>query len=560
MTGLAGREEQCPMVIQNPEPSPTPRGERVTELFVHQQRKVTCGKSRTSCGPTDLHTLRHLLGIDAQSCTKNIGLELAMGSVCCVSVTATGTAQQQQGPAGRGESGLWACTPLELQVPLALTLIPETGPGPFSGTEWVTQTPRLTEEQQGCKENLEPSSHQAPQPSDSYLEVTCLTVMASMLSCWPRCGGSKRRSPRKESTWMRLRRWIPPSRGLKKLRRNCPTGMGSTGLVCPDPVPMEPEERGSPGQVSFDLIPIYTETPATGQHNSGPRTSSGRQADRSEAEVCREQAEEADPPYTLSEPPEQAWLESCSSYFVAYFPDPSRINNLCPQEGILGRSMSDVVDTSLEVDLQVDPPAEALDQAEDIEPTETEAKHEEDWAGGSDPDKAEGLPVEPTEAPAADPRPAVIAEEEAGPENPWAPAAGQGSLVAPQQGSAPVLPLGPAPAPPLPFPPITKESLLAYVFALVFWIYQCELQGEEEKPIAVGQKAKEGAEKGLDSMPAARHNAGALAAAGMSGAGNGLHALPAFPAPAPLPAGGRHLASWREPLPALKMAVTGGRD
>ncbi|XP_063109960.1 skin secretory protein xP2-like [Cavia porcellus] len=170
------------------------------------------------------------------------------------------------------------------------------------------------------------------------------------------------------------------------------------------------------------------------------------------------------------EPLEQDSLDSCPIHGCPFLETP-RGDIFTPHALMLGRSMSDVLDTSLEVDLQEDPPAEALDQGKHTVPTKAEAMHEEDWVGGPDPAQAEVPPAEPTPAPPAAPSPALIPQEEPAPGSPSAPGAGQGLLVAPQQSSAPELPRGPAPAPPLPFPCITVAHVLVYAFALTFWLY-----------------------------------------------------------------------------------------
>ncbi|KAM6181749.1 uncharacterized protein O8D03_000178 [Erethizon dorsatum] len=86
------------------------------------------------------------------------------------------------------------------------------------------------------------------------------------------------------------------------------------------------------------------------------------------------------------------------------------------------------------------------------------------WWEGPAPAQAEVPPAEPAPAPTAAPSPALAPQPEPVPGSPSAPAAGPVLLVAPQQGSSPELPLGPAPALPLHY----CHPCFGIYFALIF--------------------------------------------------------------------------------------------
>ncbi|XP_005377980.1 PREDICTED: translation initiation factor IF-2-like [Chinchilla lanigera] len=289
-----------------------------------------------------------------------------------------------------------------------------------------------------------------------------------MLCCFPRPQGGRRRTPRRESTWARVRRWIARPRLFGPRGRNRPTAVGSTARVSPDPATTGSEIRGSPQRVSLGLDRSHLEPPSPGQVHLGSVGTIGNQAAESPAEVCTERTElaGADTQRTLTELPEQASLDS-GPVSRPCFPEGSRANTSSSQDLMVGRSMSSILDSLLKLHSQVHHTAKLLlAQLEQAELTEAEPR-----APGPAPAQAEVPPAESVPAPPASPSPALAPQREPVPGSPCAPAVGLGLLVAPQQGSAPELPLGPAPAPPLPSPCITVAHVLMFTFAFFFWVY-----------------------------------------------------------------------------------------
>ncbi|XP_005378002.1 PREDICTED: predicted GPI-anchored protein 58 isoform X2 [Chinchilla lanigera] len=285
-----------------------------------------------------------------------------------------------------------------------------------------------------------------------------------MLCCFPKGQGRSPRTPRRESTWQRVRGWIAQPRCFRPLGRNLPTAMGSAGQVSPAPAPRCSEMNGSPEQVSLGLAARHLEPLSPEPDSLVLASTIGNQAAEGLAEVCTARTEAAGTQCTTTEPLEQAFVDSCPIPGT-HFPDPMRADTSSPEEAMVGRSTSDVPESSLELHCHEDPPAELALQ-EHSEPTEAEPE-----PAGPAPAQAEVPPVEPAPAPPAAPSPALASQREPASGSPCAPAAGPGLLVAPQQGSAPELPPGPAPAPPLPFPSITVGHVFAYVLSLLFWIY-----------------------------------------------------------------------------------------
>ncbi|XP_010612358.1 uncharacterized protein LOC104855239 [Fukomys damarensis] len=274
-----------------------------------------------------------------------------------------------------------------------------------------------------------------------------------MLCCFPRSRGRSLRTPRRESTWERVRGWMTKSRRNRPLGRNRSAHVGSTGQVSPDPEALGPEMRGSHGQASLGLETRHSEK-------------IGNQEAESLAEVCAVRTAQTGRPHTLSEPPEQAFPDSCPINGPS-FQEPTRACISSPQEGSLESSMSSVIESFLQLQSQVYHTGTLLlAQLERYEPTETEPKREEQGAAGPAPAEAEVPVVELTSAPpAAAPCPALAAEPQPAPGTPSPPAAQLGLMVTPQ------LPLGPAPVPHLPFSSITRAFVLFFTFAAIFWIF-----------------------------------------------------------------------------------------
>ncbi|XP_021103475.1 predicted GPI-anchored protein 58 [Heterocephalus glaber] len=127
-------------------------------------------------------------------------------------------------------------------------------------------------------------------------------------------------------------------------------------------------------------------------------------------------------------------------------------------------STSSSLDSLLERHTQVYTVTYLLNQVEQDELTEAEAK-------GAAPVQAEVPPAEPVPAPPAAASPALAPQPERAPGSPSPPAGQLGQMVAPQQVSAPDLPLGQAPAPHWPFPSIIVALVFSLTFALICWIY-----------------------------------------------------------------------------------------
>ncbi|XP_021103190.1 uncharacterized protein LOC101711783 isoform X2 [Heterocephalus glaber] len=148
------------------------------------------------------------------------------------------------------------------------------------------------------------------------------------------------RTPRRETTCQRVRGWFTRPRSFRTLIRNHPTVTGSPGQVSPDPAPRCPETRESPGQVSRGLTFICSEAPNPLQVYVDLDTTMGNQYSQSLAEGCTASKVQANALHTLTEAPEQDFLDRKS------------------------RSTSSVLDSSLELNPQVDSlvPAPASDE------------------------------------------------------------------------------------------------------------------------------------------------------------------------------------------------------
>ncbi|KFO24712.1 Olfactory receptor 12D3 [Fukomys damarensis] len=204
----------------------------------------------------------------------------------------------------------------------------------------------------------------------------------------------------------------------------------------------------------------------------------GNQAAESLAELCTVRTAQAGRLHTLTEPLEQAFLDSCPIN-GASFPDPTRACISSLQEGMLGSpALGKVVlvvvkeITESLYGLQGGPTAGILGGAKGSGPL----RHHRRAAAGLAPAQAEVSAAEPMPAPPAAPCPAPPPQPEPAPGTPSPPAAQLGLPVPPQRVSAPELPLGPAPAPGLPFPSIIvgqieEASMGAFLLTLLSYFY-----------------------------------------------------------------------------------------
>ncbi|XP_033618615.1 uncharacterized protein LOC104869818 [Fukomys damarensis] len=248
-----------------------------------------------------------------------------------------------------------------------------------------------------------------------------------MLCCFPRPQGRRPRTPRKESTWQRVRRWFTCPRCFRTFTRSCPTVTDCTGQVSPDPFTRCPEMRGSPGKVSLGQNFICSETPSPVQIYIDLATSS---AD-SLADLGTVSTVQAGPSHTVMESVEQDFPERKS------------------------RSASSIPDSSPELISQVDPQDDLLlNQLEPPEPTEAELH---------DPAHTDVPPAELVPAPPAAPVASLAPQQEPAPGSP-APPGTQLQLLAPWQVSSLQIYLDPALHLQLPFACLTH--LLNIVFII----------------------------------------------------------------------------------------------
>ncbi|XP_010605508.1 uncharacterized protein LOC104850340 [Fukomys damarensis] len=274
------------------------------------------------------------------------------------------------------------------------------------------------------------------------------------LCCLPRPRGRSLRTPRRESTWERVRGWMTKSRRNRPLGRNRPALVDSTGQASPDPATDDLEMRASPGEVSPGLAIRRVEPLSPGQEHLGLAVTIGNLEAQSLDEVCMVRAAWASMPSPLTED----FLDSYSIYDSS-FPESAESCISFLWEGMLGSSVSSSLNSLLELHDQGDSADELLlDPQEHAEPGEAEPQSEEDWAAGPALAQLEVAPVECVPAPLLAPSSALTPQPEPAPGAPSPPAAQLGVPTDARQASVPELQLGQTTAPPLPFPSITTYS------------------------------------------------------------------------------------------------------
>ncbi|KFO37838.1 hypothetical protein H920_00749 [Fukomys damarensis] len=233
------------------------------------------------------------------------------------------------------------------------------------------------------------------------------------LCCLPRPRGRSLRTPRRESTWERVRGWMTKSRRNRPLGRNRPALVDSTGQASPDPATDDLEMRASPGEVSPGLAIRRVEPLSPGQEHLGLAVTVLAQV----------------PMWQLLDV-QDPWAKGPSTRVAVSTAIQSPLEKKAGPDFFLGHcnrnpgSTSSVLDSSLELHSRVDLPAELLTQQEQAEPTEAEPK-----AAGPAPAQTEVPPVECVPAPPAAPSSALAPQPEPVPGTPPPPVAPHGLLV-----------------------------------------------------------------------------------------------------------------------------------
>ncbi|XP_010628774.1 uncharacterized protein LOC104866471 [Fukomys damarensis] len=286
------------------------------------------------------------------------------------------------------------------------------------------------------------------------------------LCCLPRPRGRSLRTPRRESTWERVRGWMTKSRRNRPLGRNRPALVDSTGQASPDPATDDLEMRASPGEVSPGLAIRRVEPLSPGQEHLGLAVTVL-------AQVPMWQLLDVQDPWakgpstrvaasTAIQPPTEK--KAGPDFFWGHCNRNPGLEIWRPRAWWRSAwSTSSVLDSSLELHSRVDLPAELLTQQEQAEPTEAEPK-----AAGPAPAQTEVPPVECVPAPPAAPSPALVPQPEPAPGAPSPPGAQLGVPMDARWASAPELQLGQTL---LPHPCHSRPLLLVmfwHIFLLLF--------------------------------------------------------------------------------------------